>query len=75
MNKEDWTKEDWNHHMARLVMMAAEERGEMISYEDALKQAVSQLPVSVAIQADQFEFQFYVEILLIFFEIMYILQK
>ena len=38
MNKEDWTKEDWNHHMARLVMMAAEERGEMISYEDALKQ-------------------------------------
>ena len=27
--------------------------------EDALKQAVSHLPVSVAIQADQFEFQFY----------------
>ena len=40
MNKEDWTKEDWNHHMARLVMMAAEERGEMISYEDALKQVI-----------------------------------
>ena len=37
MNKEDWTKEDWNHHMARLVMMTAEERGEMLSYEDALK--------------------------------------
>ncbi|SVA67472.1 uncharacterized protein METZ01_LOCUS120326 [marine metagenome] len=27
--------------------------------EDALKQAVAQLPVSVAIQADKFEFQFY----------------
>ena len=35
--KKTFTKEDWNHHMARLVMMTAEERGEMLSYEDALK--------------------------------------